>query len=519
MAISSIFNDVLGPIMRGPSSSHSAAGCRIGLLARDLINKTIKNVEIEYDPNGSLVTTHESQGTDMGLYAGFLGWQADDARLPNYRKEIREAGIEIKVNYVSFDARHPNTYRIKISNEKISHTLTAISTGGGMIEIQEIDGAQVSINGDFYELLIYCDNPDSIQKQLPQELSYDFIIAHKGNRNFIEVKSALPYPPSLIKEIETMDFVHFVRHLKPVLPVLSRIELTVPFIYCHEMLDYAKPQNLALWELAVQYECARGNIGKSELFSKMREIVRLMDKSMQHGLKGTEYKDRILPCQSGGFKKKMEDNYLLNSDLLNTIILYVTAMMEVKSSFGVIVAAPTAGSCGVIPGAILGAASVMGKNEDEIVKAMLASGMIGLFISEHSTFSAEVGGCQAECGAGSSMSAAGLVSLAGGTLQQSITAASLALQNSLGMICDPIGNRVEAPCLGRNVMAASNALSCANMALANFDPVVSFDEVVYTMFDVGKSISHKLRCTALGGLSVTRSAKEVEKRLQEFKSC
>jgi len=95
MAVSSIFNDAIGPVMRGPSSSHSAAGCRIGLLLRDLIAGDIEKVVIDYDPNGSLVTTHESQGTDMGLYGGLLGWQADDARMESYRDGIQAAGITI----------------------------------------------------------------------------------------------------------------------------------------------------------------------------------------------------------------------------------------------------------------------------------------------------------------------------------------------------------------------------------------------------------------------------------------
>ena len=194
-------------------------------------------------------------------------------------------------------------------------------------------------------------------------------------------------------------------------------------------------------------------------------------------------------------------------------------MMEMKSSMGIIVAAPTAGSCGALPGTLIGASDIMQKSEEELVKAMLAAGMIGVFISEHSTFAAEVGGCQAECGAGSSMAAAGLVTLAGGSLTQCITAASIALQNSLGMICDPIANRVEAPCLGKNIMAASNALSCANMALANYDPVITFDEVVATMFDVGNSMPHELRCTGLGGLAATESSKKIEERLNKFKYC
>ncbi|MCB8983415.1 MAG: L-serine ammonia-lyase, iron-sulfur-dependent, subunit alpha [Ardenticatenaceae bacterium] len=519
MAVSSIFNDAIGPVMRGPSSSHSAAGCRIGLLLRDLIAGDIEKVVIDYDPNGSLVTTHESQGTDMGLYGGLLGWQADDARMESYRDGIQAAGITIQVNYLSYGATHPNMYRISVSNAQIAHMLTAISTGGGMIEVQQIDGAAVSMNGDYHELLIYGRHLPALQSNLPATLPYDFLEHHSGDRQFIELKSAVPFSAAAITAVEALPDVDFVRYLRPVLPILSRKDLEVPFIYCRDMVAYGRRQGLSLWELALRYESARGGISENEVCQKMSRLVQLMDNSIQQGLQGTYYEDRILPCQSVGFKERMSSQSLINGEPLNTIILYVTAMMEIKSSMGVIVAAPTAGSCGALPGAILGAAAVMGKSEEDVVHAMLAAGMIGVFISEHATFSAEVGGCQAECGAGSAMAAAGLVVLAGGTLEQSVAAASLALQNSLGMICDPIGKRVEAPCLGRNVMAASNALSCANMALANYDPLIALDEVISTMLDVGNSISHELRCTGLGGLAITPSAIAIEKRLHGVGNC
>lgn len=519
MTYSSIFNDVIGPVMRGPSSSHSAAACRIGLLARDLIAGKIENVVIDYDPNGSLVTTHESQGTDMGLYSGLLGWNPDDEKMKDFRQGIKEAGINIKVNYTSYGAKHPNTYKIKISNSQISHTMTAISTGGGAVEITEINGAEVSISGDYYELIVYYDNFENVKSSISSSINFDFLEYKKGAKNFIEIKSHVQFSSSDIEKVKAVPGVKNVSYLKPVLPVLSRKNVKVPFLYCSEMMEYSKQKKINIWQAAVDYESYRGEITEKEVFEKMRKIVHVMGQSIKIGLKGTYYEDRILQCQSAGFKEKMDKKALLNGGMLNTIVLYVTAVMEVKSSMGVIVAAPTAGSCGTIPGSILGAAHLMNKDEDEIVKAMLAAGIMGVFISEHSTFSAELGGCQAECGAASSMAAAGLVYLAGGTFKQSTAAASMALQNSLGMICDPVANRVEVPCLGKNVMAASNAVSCANMALANFDQVVPFDEVVDTMFDVGMSLPRELRCTALGGLSVTPTAKALEKRLQKFKSC
>jgi L-serine dehydratase len=196
--------------------------------------------------------------------------------------------------------------------------------------------------------------------------------------------------------------------------------------------------------------------------------------------------------------------------------LMVRDLMESKSAMGLIVAAPTAGACGGLPGACIGAARAAGLSNDDIARAMLAGGIIGVFIAAHATFAAEVGGCQVECGAGSGMAAAALATLAGGSTRQAVNAASMALQNILGMICDPVANRVEVPCLGKNVMAASNALACANMALADYDPVVPLDEVVQTMDTVGKMLPSSLRCTALGGLSITKASREIENRLTGF---
>lgn len=187
--------------------------------------------------------------------------------------------------------------------------------------------------------------------------------------------------------------------------------------------------------------------------------------------------------------------------------------MEVKSSMGVIVAAPTAGSCGALPGAIMGIGKILELSEDELVKAMLAAGIIGVFIAAHATFAAEVGGCMAECGSASGMAAAGIVVLKGGSIQQSLSAASMALQSSLGMVCDMIADRVEAPCLNRNVMAATNAISCANMALSDYNHLIPLDEVIETMKRVGDAMPNTLCCTGLGGLAITKTAKEIEAKL------
>ena len=510
--------------MRGPSSSHCAASLRIARLCRDLMSGDIKNILIEFDPNGSLATTHKDQGSDMGLFGGFLGWNADDARLPEAEKHINEAGISVAIEISDIGASHPNTYKITLSNATETRRLTAVSTGGGMIEVIEIDGAGLSNAGDFFVTLVYSTDPDEVVELLKSNSEFDEIGVHNGDERFVEIKSQKFPDEAILNKLSDLESVSVIKKLNPVLPVLSRKNLHVPFITCEEMLAYNVDKGLKLWELAVHYESARGNISHLKVFEQMRSIVRIMDNAIKTGLKGTKYADRILGSQSLQLQEQLSKKRLIGGDANNTIIMYVSAMMEVKSSMGVIVAAPTAGSCGALPGAVIGTAESLNLSEDEIVKAMLAAGIIGVFITAHATFAAEVGGCMAETGAGAGMAAAAIVGMANGTLNQAIGAASLALQNSLGLICDPIGNRVEAPCLGRNVMAATNAVSCSNMALSDYQHLIPLDEVIETMQAVGDQIHHTLRCTNLGGLSITRSAKNIEKNLNSesqafFKSC
>ena len=509
----SIFNDVIGPVMRGPSSSHCAASLRIGRLCRDLMENNITNILVEFDPSGSLAETHKGQGSDMGLFGGFLGWEADDERLPESDYYISEAGIKVQFAIRDINAKHLNTYHITLSNLGEIRTVTAISTGGGMIEVIAIDGIEVSMLGDFFETLIYCKTPDRILELINREMSYDYLIVHDGNSIFIEIK-AQSFPDELLHgQLESMEDVIFIKKLWPVLPVLSRKGIKVPFTTCNEMLDYNKNKNLSLLELAILYESERGNIPEEEIFEKMRKIVCILKDAIKCGLQGTHYDDRLLGSQSVNFKNQLQNRRLLDTGALNIVVMYVSALMEVKSSMGVIVAAPTAGSCGTLPGAVMGTADFLGVSEDEIVKAMLVAGIIGIFISTQCTFAGEVAGCGVEYGSGGSMASAAIVYLAKGSLAQSIAASSLVLQSTLGMTCTPIANRVEAPCLGNNIMAATNAISFANMALSGYDELIPLDEVIETMYTIGKAIPHEFKCTNIGGLCATKTAKILEAKL------
>ena len=507
MSKPSIFNDVLGPVMRGPSSSHSAAALRIGRLVRQLMDDDIKRVLVEYDPNGSLVTTHRSQGTDMGLAGGLLGWEPTDERLMDYERHIETSGIDIEVRYVSYGATHANTYKLTICNEREEHQAIALSTGGGMIEVIEIDGAAVLMAGDYYELLVFVEDESVLgDPGFPTGVTYC-----RGQRSFAWLRATRDFDKDMIAKLESIPGVHYIKRLVPVLPVLGT-DQPMPFTNVAEMIAYNK-KDLDLWELGMAYEAARSGYGEGKLKKIMLELVAIWKNAVESGIKGTEYDDRILPSQAPGFEKRKKEGGLLNSPLNNEIILAVSAMMDVKSSMGIIVAAPTAGSCGTLPGTVIGAAKFLKASEDDMVKALFAAGIIGVFITSGATFAAEEAGCMAETGAAGSMAAAALVTMAGGNLDQALGAASFALQNSFGLICDPIGNRVEAPCMGKNVAAASNALSCANMALSDYTNLLPFDEVIESMNQVGKAMPREHCCTGLGGLAATPTARKIEGEL------
>jgi len=511
----SIFNDVIGPVMRGPSSSHCAAAVRIGRLARDLMGGRIERVLMEFDAKGSLAFTHASQGSDMGLFGGLLGWDAQDGRLLDSAAALERAGILIELRIGEYHDTHPNTYRLTLSNSSETHRMIALSTGGGMVEVVEIDGTPLSIKGDYVETLLAVDSVDmSMHETLKHTVTAEDILLHTGkDKTLVEIRSRKALPEPVRTLLASRNGVAWMRTLAPVLPILSRRDMQVPFITSVQMLDWNRDRHLDLAGLAAAYESTRGGVPESEVKDRMQTIVGILRGSIAQGIEGTRFADRILGPQSAGFKTAMAKGTLLEAGMLNAMILYVTALMEVKSAMGVIVAAPTAGSCGGLPGAVIAAADAMGRSEADMTHALLAAGMIGVFISAHSTFAAEVCGCLAECGSGSGMAAAALVTLAGGSARQAVDAASMAIQNVLGMICDPVANRVEVPCLGRNVLAASNALACANMALAGYDAVIPLDEVIETMDRVGQSLPMELRCTTLGGLSITPTSKAIEKKL------
>lgn len=517
---SSIFNDVIGPVMRGPSSSHVAGASRIAAIIRQAMKNDVKKVVVDFDINGSLAESHDGHGTDMGFVSGILGMSITDPDVSDYAALAAKAGVDVEFRILDYGAVHPNNYRIHATDSKgAAHCWEAVSVGGGMVEMQKYDGFDISMAGDFFELLLRVDSTGvdgnvPFEKMFPCLPTPDFTRRDQKNGQVLyELKFArklsAEVPEVLAKEAGVLEVVY----IEPILPTWSGAGRKIPFTTAEELLEISKKDPKELWEFALLYESKRGGTGEDEVFQKMAEIVALMENAIDVGLKGTEHKDRILGFQSYRIDEAARKNRLAPCDLLNRVIKYITAIMEVKSSMGVIVAAPTAGSCGCLPGTVIGTGRSMDLSRDDIVKGMLAAGLVGVFIAESATFAAEVAGCQVECGAGSSMAAAGVAQMLGGNVEECLAAASIALQNVTGLACDPVANRVEVPCLGKNIMGGSNAIASANMALAGYDEVIPLDQTIRAVYDIGTKLPLELRCT-FGGLGKTPASLDIRKKLE-----
>ena len=516
----SIFNDVIGPVMRGPSSSHVAGASRIADIVRQSLNNDVKKVIVDFDVNGSLAESHDGHGTDMGFVSGIMGMPVTDPRVMDYAELAQKAGIEVDFRILDYGAEHPNNYRISAyGTGGQHHDWEAVSVGGGMVEMRKYDGFDVSIAGDFYDLLITLDASETDAEDFRKAAVSLFPVFETMDVKTADGKMLFDIKFSGAPDMNAVGILRMEKGIEcivltePILPTRSCAECGVPFLSASELLEMNSRDRRELWEFAAMYESRRGGTTEEDVFRKMQDIVSVMENSIGEGLRGTEYKDRILGRQAFMIDEGEKKEALVPCGILNTVIKYITAIMEVKSSMGVIVAAPTAGSCGCLPGTLIGVGRSSGKTHDEITKGMLAAGLIGVFIAESATFAAEVAGCQVECGAGSGMAAAGIAQMFGGTAEQCIDAASIALQNITGLACDPVANRVEVPCLGKNIMGGSNAISSANMALAGFDKVVPLDQTIKAVYDIGRKLPLELRCT-FGGLGKTEASVDIRKKLE-----
>lgn len=521
----SIFNDVFGPVMIGPSSSHTAGPARIGKVIHMLMGAQVKSIRIIFDKDGSYINCYTTQGTNYGFVGGILGIDITDERIKNALAIAEEKGVAVSFESSSFSGVHPNFARIIVEDITGETVITeSVSTGGGMFDVTSYNGYPLAMKGDCYNVLITAGNRsvyDEIEKRLKTLNNLNYImelISKPGSKEcLISVRLEENLEDDFLESIKTITDVVRVRLVKPVLPVVKRFELNVPFTNAREAEIYAEKNNRSLWEIGCDYESALSGQSTEALMERMKEIVRIMREEGENSLAGRMDRRGFLTPKGALMKENMERGEIQTIDmgLCNRVMLIATAVEEYNVCRGKIVAAPTGGSCGIVPGAVVALGDDMGLSEEEIAKAMFAAGIVGVFFANSATFGAEVAGCQAEVGASSSIAAGGVVQILGGTVAQGFAAASAAIQNLMGLICDPITGIGNIPCVTRNAMGAVNAILSANMAVLGFDPFVPLDEAVESMLHVGELMPREHRCTQLGGICCTRSAKHAFELLEK----
>ena len=279
------------------------------------------------------------------------------------------------------------------------------------------------------------------------------------------------------------------------------------FSNAKKLLELCDSNGMSISEVMKQREYDEGTSSKEEIIKKMRRVLEIMRNSATTPV-NTPMKS--MGGLIGGEAKKLNDysqeKKNIGGAVLSKGIMYAVAVLECNASMGLIVAAPTAGSSGVVPGLLLAMQDVYSFSDEKVIDALFASGAIGYLAMRNATVAGAVGGCQAEMGVASAMAAAGAVELMGGTPAQSLDAASTVLMNMLGLVCDPVGGLVEYPCQNRNASGVANALVATDMALAGITQLIPFDEMLETMYLVGKRMPVELRETALGGCAVAPSA-------------
>lgn len=513
----SIFNDIVGPIMVGPSSSHTCAPSRIGYLSQQLLPGKLKKATISFAKDGAYTLMYKGQRSDMGYVNGLLGRRPEDPRLGDSFNEAKKANVNVEFVIEDFPAIVPNISHLTLENTNgETVVIHSDSTGGGTVKLLQIDGFDVSILGDCYELIIRTDCGEvdnenicnlACEIAMPTE---GHSISTKNNNGLINLKYREECPKEILEKLKQIDHVIDVKQLKPILVVPSNRTKNMPFESAQEMLQIVDETGKELWQLAIEYEMARSGWSETEVYDYMKYVVKTMEHSSKEALKGDIDMAGIISPTAGKIEKYIKNNpKALDMGVLNTAIPWAMATMEYSSAMGVVLCAPTGGSAGIFPGAILGVANHMNLSLDDKIKAMFVTSIIGIVMSKDCNYSAELYGCQVEPGAASGMAAGGLVYLMGGTANQSCQAASCAVQNILGTICDPVAGLVQIPCINRNAMSAANAILSANMIMGGFDPLIPLDQTAETLFRVGKQLPSELRCTCHGGLCTTPCGRQL----------
>jgi L-serine dehydratase len=460
MEFVSILNDVLGPVMRGPSSSHTAGSYHIGRLLRSLLGEEPARASFTFDPDGSYAATYRQQGVDLALTAGLLGWTITDRRFPRALDLAPRSGLQVTFAVAPLPgADHPNTVAVELLS-KTGRRLraTAKSIGGGMVLVTEVNGRPVRIDGK---------GPVTVEIDGTARTVPPLFFIQKG--------------PALFESAA-------------------------------EMVALARRRRISLGRVALAYESRLLGLDGSEVIEEIGRRLEIMRESVRRGLAGRGIGMKLLRPTAGRIARAAAARKLPGGGLQARAAARAMAALHVSNSGGVVCAAPTGGSAGVLPGVMVTLEEEKKLRGEHEALALLAAGAVGLIVARRATFAAEVAGCQVEIGVAGAMAAAAVIEASGGAAAQAADAAAISLQNTMGSVCDLVQGLCEIPCHTRNAVAAASAFTCADLVVGGYENPVPLDETIDASFAAGRMLPPELRCTAKGGLAVAPSALSLKKR-------
>ncbi len=281
-----------------------------------------------------------------------------------------------------------------------------------------------------------------------------------------------------------------------------------------ELVEEAEKRNVRISQLVLEDQAISMEKSELEIYEKMEMSFQIMRESVQAGMD----KDQKSTSGLTGGEGFLMNQYAMNNgglsgSFMTKAVARALSAACCNASMGKIVAAPTAGSCGILPGCLVSLFEDKGFEEKDIVMSMFTAAAFGMVIAARASIAGAQGGCQAECGSASAMAAAALVELSGGSPRQCADALAIALSSQMGLVCDPVAGLVEIPCIKRNASGMMIAFSSADMVLAGIDAKIPADECLDAMAEVGECLPKSLKETAKGGLATTPTGKKLRDRV------
>ena len=518
----SILNDILGPVMHGPSSSHSAAPYAIASTCRQLSlsnGEKLVKARIRFDYDGSFAQVYTEQGSDEGFAAGLMGAKMESEEyvqaLPTLKAPAPPFEFDIEICPLK-QIDHPNLVELSLTCAADSLERTdvyfAISAGGGIFEILRYNDNNISIDGSTYAVIIGCRTPltftDIVEYFRWKDLLLEGQHADDEVSDFWLFRTTRKLNGKERALLARETNISFVREAAPV----QLLVLGGRTIFSSEKEILELCANKSLPQIAVDYESEMLGLSPKTVEGHFVQRAQLMLKVVESGLERKTMKTRYKYLEPiAGQMLTCHEAKILTGDTINFAISGALSVMETNAIRGIVCACPTAGSAGIIPGCLYSLKQA-GHSINAITDVLKVTSVIGVVIGMRATFAAELAGCMVETGAAAAMAAAGLVHLMKAPPETVFNASAITLMNTLGLVCDPVGGGVEVPCFARNIAGIGHAFVAASASIGGFKSFIPFDEVVDTLLKVGKCMPSELRCTSKGGIAMTPTALAARKK-------